>query len=313
MEQEKLVIVGSGPAGYTAAIYAARSELAPRLYVGGLPGGLLTQTTEVENFPGFPDGIQGFDLMTAMQTQAEKFGTRIEYESIVKFELTDGGIQTLTTEGGQVLAVEAVILSTGASPRYLGLPSEERLRNHGVSACATCDGAFYRDVPVVVIGGGDSAMEEALFLTHFASKVYVIHRRDELRASRIMAERAQANPKITFVWSSTVDEILGDEAVTGVRIRNLKTGEVSEIACKGYFAALGHTPNTQLFQGQITTDEHGFVVLKDDSSHTNLTGVFAAGDCADPHYRQAITAAGSGCKAAMDAERYLLGKSQHKA
>ncbi|NMD87240.1 thioredoxin-disulfide reductase [Victivallis vadensis] len=308
MQKEKLVIVGSGPAGYTAAIYAARANLNPLLYSGMLPGGLLTQTTEVENFPGFPESVLGFDLVTAMQAQAERFGTRIEYDAVEKFELTDGGIQKLILPSGDVVETEALIIATGASPRYLGLPNEERLRNHGVSACATCDGAFFKDVPVVVIGGGDSAMEEATFLTRFASKVYVVHRRDELRASPIMAERARANPKIEFVWSSVVEDILGQESVEGIRVKSLKTGETSEIACKGYFAALGHIPNTAPFKEFIQLDEHGFVVLSGDSSRTTLAGVFAAGDCADPHYRQAITAAGMGCKAGMDAERYLESK-----
>ena len=308
MQKEKLVIVGSGPAGYTAAIYAARANLNPLLYSGMLPGGLLTQTTEVENFPGFPESVLGFDLVTAMQAQAERFGTRIEYDAVEKFELTDGGIQKLILPSGDVVETEALIIATGASPRYLGLPNEERLRNHGVSACATCDGAFFKDVPVVVSGGGDSAMEEATFLTRFASKVYVVHRRDELRASPIMAERARANPKIEFVWSSVVEDILGQESVEGIRVKSLKTGETSEIACKGYFAALGHIPNTAPFKEFIQLDEHGFVVLSGDSSRTTLAGVFAAGDCADPHYRQAITAAGMGCKAGMDAERYLESK-----
>ena len=308
MQKEKLVIVGSGPAGYTAAIYAARANLNPLLYSGMLPGGLLTQTTEVENFPGFPESVLGFDLVTAMQAQAERFGTRIEYDVVEKFELTDGGIQKLILPSGDVVETEALIIATGASPRYLGLPNEERLRNHGVSACATCDGAFFKDVPVVVVGGGDSAMEEATFLTRFASKVYVVHRRDELRASPIMAERARANPKIEFVWSSVVEDILGQESVEGIRVKSLKTGATSEIACKGYFAALGHIPNTAPFKEFIQLDEHGFVVLSGDSSRTTLAGVFAAGDCADPHYRQAITAAGMGCKAGMDAERYLESK-----
>ena len=308
MQKEKLVIVGSGPAGYTAAIYAARANLNPLLYSGMLPGGLLTQTTEVENFPGFPESVLGFDLVTAMQAQAERFGTRIEYDAVEKFELTDGGIQKLILPSGDVVETEALIIATGASPRYLGLPNEERLRNHGVSACATCDGAFFKDVPVVVIGGGDSAMEEATFLTRFASKVYVVHRRDELRASPIMAERARANPKIEFVWSSVVEDILGQESVEGIRVKSLKTGETSEIACKGYFAALGHIPNTAPFKEFIQLDELGFVVLTGASSRTTLAGVIAAGDCADPHYRQAITAAGMGCKAGMDAERYLESK-----
>lgn len=308
MQKERLVIVGSGPAGYTAAIYAARANLKPLLYSGMLPGGLLTQTTEVENFPGFPDGIQGFDLVTAMQTQAERFGARIEYDAVEKFELTDGGIQKLFLPSGDVVEADALIIATGAGPRYLGLPNEERLRNHGVSACATCDGAFFKDVPVAVIGGGDSAMEEATFLTRFASKVYVVHRRDELRASPIMAERARANPKIEFVWSSVVEDILGQESVEGIRVRSLKTGKTSEIACRGYFAALGHIPNTAPFKEFIRLDKQGFVELAGNSSQTSLAGVFAAGDCADPHYQQAVTAAGMGCKAGMDAERYLESK-----
>ncbi len=304
MGKEKLVIVGSGPAGYTAAIYAARADLKPLLYSGMVPGGLLTQTTEVENFPGFPDGILGFDLMEEMRKQAEKFGARIEFDAVEKFELS-GGIRKLTLSGGDTVEADAVILATGASPRWLGLESEERLKNHGVSACATCDGAFYRDVPVAVIGGGDSAMEEALFLTRFASKVYVVHRRGELRASPIMAERAKANPKIEFVWNSAVAEVLGAKSVEGVLVRDVATGKERKIECKGYFAALGHVPDTALFREQVRCDEKGFVILEAGSSRTNLAGVFAAGDCADPVYRQAITAAGMGCRAAIDAERFL--------
>ena len=305
MKQEKLVIVGSGPAGYTAAIYAARANLNPLVLAGTLPGGLLTQTTHVENFPGFPEGVTGFDLVMGMQQQAERFGARIEFDEVVEFELTDGGCQLLKLSSGETVGADALILATGASPRYLGIPSEERLRNKGVSACATCDGAFYRDVPVAVLGGGDSAMEEAMFLTRFASRVYVVHRRDELRASRIMAERARANPKIEFVWSSSVEEILGENKVTGLRVKSTKTGEVSDIECSAVFVALGHVPNTGLYRQFIDTDETGYVILKDNSSMTKLKGVFAAGDCADPSYRQAITAAGMGCRAAIDVERYL--------
>ena len=305
MKQEKLVIVGSGPAGYTAAVYAARAQLNPVLYAGALPGGLLTQTTEIENFPGFPDGIQGFDLVMAMQQQAERFGTRVEYDSVVGFELTDGGLQTLRLESGETVAAEALIVATGASPRYLGIPSEEKFRNRGVSACATCDGAFYKDVPVVVSGGGDSAMEEAIFLTRFASRVFVIHRRDTLRASRIMADRAMANPKIEFVWNSVIEEILGGDHVEAVRVKNLIDGTTREIVCRGCFAALGHVPNTALLKEFLDTDEKGYLKTAPNRSLTNLAGVFAAGDCADPYYRQAISAAGMGCRAAMDAERYL--------
>ncbi len=304
-KQEKLVIIGNGPAGCTAALYAARADLAPLQFSGEVPGGLLTRTTVVENFPGFPEGVQGFDLVMQMQSQAERFGARLEYDSIAKAELSDGGKQLIHTGGGDVIEAEALIIATGADPRYLGLESEERLMNKGVSACATCDGAFFKGVPVAVAGGGDSAMEEATFLTNFASQVYLIHRRDAFRASPIMVEKARKNPKITFVLNSVVEEILGEEAVSGVRVRNKATGEVSELACKGFFAALGHVPSTQLFREQLTVDPQGYIVLDGTSSRTSLGGVFAAGDCADPHYRQAITAAGMGCRAAIDAERYL--------
>lgn len=308
MNERELVIVGNGPAGCTAAIYAARAGLRPLVYCGPVPGGLLTQTTEVENFPGFPDGISGFDLMMAMQSQAERFGAEFEFEAVEKFQLTDGGAQTLVLADGSKTVARALIIATGASPRYLGLPAEERLRNHGVSACATCDGAFYRDVPVVVVGGGDSAMEEAIFLTRFASRVHLIHRRDALRASPIMAERARANPKISFELNSRVIDILGENSVEGVEIENVIDGARHTIECRGYFAALGHVPNTGAFKEFITTDEQGYIVLSGNSSQTNLAGVFAAGDCADPRYRQAIAAAGAGCRAAMDAERYCVGE-----
>ena len=305
---EKLVIIGNGPAGLTAAIYAARANLNPVVYSGSMPGGLLTMTSSVENFPGFPDGIGGFDLVMAMQTQAEKFGARIEFDSIDRVELTDGGIQKLFTEDGSEVECEALIVASGASPRYLGLAAEERLRGHGVSACATCDGAFFKDVPVVVVGGGDSAMEEALFLTRFASKVHVVHRRDALRASPVMAERAQKNAKIEFHWSCAVRDILGEKSVEGVLLEDLKTGETRTLQCRGYFSALGHIPNTGLVKEFLDTDEHGFLKLDGNTSRTKLAGVFAAGDCADPRYRQAITAAASGCRAAMDAEKYLESK-----
>ena len=308
MEKRELIIVGNGPAGCTAAIYAARAGLRPLVYCGPVPGGLLTQTSEVENFPGFPEGISGFDLMMAMQSQAERFGAEFEFEAVEKFQLTDGGDQTLILADGSRTVARALIVATGAAPRYLGLPAEERLRNHGVSACATCDGAFYRDVPVVVVGGGDSAMEEAIFLTRFASRVHLIHRRDKLRASTIMAERAKANPKISFELSSQVVDILGDKAVEGVEIESTVDGSRRRIECRGYFAALGHVPNTEAVKEFVATDAKGYIVLDGASSRTTLKGVFAAGDCADPHYRQAIAAAGSGCRAAMDAERYCTGE-----
>ena len=305
---EKLVIIGNGPAGLTAAIYASRANLQPVVYSGGMPGGLLTMTTTIENFPGFPDGVGGFDLVMAMQAQAEKFGSRIEYDTIDRVELTDGGVQKLVLDSGETVECSALIVATGASPRYLGLAAEERLRGHGVSACATCDGAFYKDVPVVVVGGGDSAMEEALFLTRFASRVHVVHRRDELRASPVMAERALENPKIEFHWSSRVRDILGKDAVEGVLLEDLKTGARSELACKGYFSALGHIPNTALVKDFLDTDDQGYLKVEGNTSLTKLAGVFAAGDCCDPRYRQAINAAASGCRAAMDAEKYLESK-----
>ena len=305
---EKLVIIGNGPAGLTAAIYASRANLSPVVYSGSMPGGLLTMTTTVENFPGFPDGVGGFDLVMAMQTQAEKFGARIEFDTVDRVELTDGGVQKVVLDSGDTIETEALIFATGASPRYLGLAAEERLRGRGVSACATCDGAFYKDVPVVVVGGGDSAMEEALFLTRFASRVHVVHRRDELRASPVMAARAKSNEKIEFHWSSAVRDILGEEEVEGVLLEDLKTGERSELPCKGYFSALGHVPNTGLVKDFLDTDDKGYLKVEGNTSLTKLAGVFAAGDCCDPRYRQAINAAASGCRAAMDAEKYLESK-----
>ena len=302
---EKIVIIGSGPAGYTAAVYAARANLEPLLISGNTIGGLLTQTSEVENFPGFPEGINGYELTMQMQQQAEKFGARIEIAEVVKLDLTDGGVQTITLDNGKIIECKALIIATGATPRWLGLESEERLKNCGVSACATCDGAFFEDMKVVVAGGGDSAMEEALFLTKFASEVVVVHRRNELRASKIMADRAMNNEKIRFVWNSQIVEILGDSEVTGIKVRNNADNSESVIECQGVFVALGHKPATELVKGVIDTDEAGFIKLQGGTSLTNLAGVFAAGDCADPRYRQAITAAAAGCRAAIDAERFL--------
>lgn len=302
---ETLIIVGNGPAGCTAAVYAARARLEPLVLSGPLPGGQLTQTTDIENYPGFPEAVNGFELMTLLQRQAERFGARFVHGGVVSTALVPRGPQQLTLTDGSALAARAVIVATGAVPRWLGLPAEERLKGKGVTACATCDGAFYRDVPVVVVGGGDTAMEEAIFLTRFASKVTVIHRRDQLRASKIMADRAQANPKIAFAWNSTVEDILGTDAVTAVRLRNVKDNTLSDIPCQGYFAALGHVPSTDAFQGQLAMDEAGYIQLDGTSSRTSVEGVFAAGDCADHVYRQAITAAGMGCRAAIDAERWL--------
>jgi len=302
---ENVVIIGTGPAGYTAAIYASRADMKPIMIAGRLPGGLLTQTTDVENFPGFPDSVNGFELMIMMQNQAKKFGTTLLNTSVKSVNFKNGGPQLLELDNGQRIESKAVIIATGSSPRWLGLEAEKRLAAKGVSACATCDGAFFRNVPVVVVGGGDSAMEEASFITKFASKVYLVHRRSEFRASKIMITRAQSNPKIEFILDSTVIDILGEKSVEGVKIKNLKTNTETVIGCKGYFAALGHTPNTEIFKGFVEMDEKGFIKLNEDSSKTNIEGIFAAGDCADNHYRQAITAAGMGCKAAIDAEHYL--------
>jgi thioredoxin reductase (NADPH) len=305
---ENIVIVGSGAAGFTAAIYASRADLNPLVIAGELPGGLLTQTTDVENYPGFPEAINGYELMMKFQKQAERFGARINNNTVVETELKEGGPHKLKLSSGETIETKALIIATGASPRWLGLESEERLKNKGVSACATCDGAFYRDVPVVVVGGGDTAMEEAMFLTKFASKVIVVHRRDELRASKIMGDRAQENPKIEFLWSHQVTEILGKDEVEGVKVKSLKDDSEQTVEAKGFFAALGHIPNTKIFSNFINTNESGFIQLKKDTSYTNIEGVFAAGDCADHVYRQAITAAGMGCRAAIDAERWLGSK-----
>lgn len=305
---ENMIIIGSGPAGYTAAVYAARAGFNPLLINGPLTGGLLTQTTEIENYPGFPDAIQGFDLMTQMRKQAQRFGTQFVSASVTAVDFSKNGTHRVITDK-ETYETKTVIIATGSSPRWMGLPSEDRLKTHGVSACATCDGFFYQGVPVVVIGGGDTAMEEAVFLTRFASSVTVIHRRDALRASKIMADRALSNPKIQFAWNSIVEEVLGEKEVEGVRVRDVVTGETRIIPCKGYFSALGHTPNTAPFQGKIAMTDAGFIVLEAQSSQTDIPGVFAAGDCADNVYRQAITAAGMGCRAALDAQRYL--ESQH--
>ena len=308
---KQVTIIGSGPAGLTAAVYLARAELNPLVITGPLPGGQLTQTSEIENFPGFPDGgVNGFELMMKIQKQAETFGTVIKNDRVTSLRLQNGGPQELTLASEEQIKSQTIIIATGASPRWLGLESEQRLMNKGVTACATCDGAFYKDMPVVVIGGGDTAMEEALFLTRFASSVTVIHRRDQLRASKIMAERALANPKITMAWNSVVEEVMGDDAVEGVKIRDVKTDKISLIECKGYFAALGHIPATEIFREYIETDEQGYIILPDNSSSTNMDGVFAAGDCADHTYRQAVTAAGMGCKAAIDAERWLEARNK---
>jgi thioredoxin reductase (NADPH) len=309
---ENLIIIGTGCAGYTAAIYAARANLKPLILAGNMPGGQLTTTTEVENFPGFPKGIMGPDLMMNMQSQAERFGTRIEYELVSSIKKTEAGHFEVTSEGGAVREAKAVIVATGASPRHLGLPNEKSLIGHGLTSCATCDGAFYRNVPVCVIGGGDSACEEASFLTKFASTVYLIHRRDVLRASKIMADRALANPKITPVWNSTVAEYLTDEKgeMRAVLLENLVTGEKSELEVKCVFVAIGHVPNAAFLGDLVDRDENGYI-LQTKGTRTKTEGLFAAGDVADHVYRQAITAAGQGCASALEAERYLADIGVH--
>jgi len=304
-QEVELVIVGSGPAGYTAAVYAARAGLAPNVIAGSVTaGGALMTTTEVENFPGFVDGVQGPELMESMRAQAERFGARIVYDDAIRLEL-DGDVKTLETGAGMTYRARAVILTMGSAYRKLGLPEEERLSGHGVSWCATCDGFFFRDKEIAVIGGGDSAMEEALFLTRFASKVTVVHRRDEFRASRIMAQRVLDDPKIEVAWNSEVAAILGDEQVTGLTLRDTITGAERTLDATGVFVAIGHDPRSELVTGQVDTDADGYVRVAHPSTRTNLAGVFAAGDLVDHTYRQAITAAGTGCAAAQDAQHYL--------
>jgi thioredoxin reductase (NADPH) len=307
---EKVVIIGSGCAGWTAALYTARAGLQPLVLTGGQPGGLLTTTSIVENFPGFPEGVDGYELMTRMQKQAERFGARANFGTVEKADFSKRPF-ALTVDGARVEA-RAVIIATGASHRHLGLESEARLETRGVTYCATCDGALpvFRNQPLVVAGGGDSACEEALYLTRFGSVVHLIHRRDTLRASKIMAERTLSHPKIKPVWDSVVTEVLGakQDKVTGVRLKNLKTGVESVLDCAGVFVAIGHVPNTEIFKGQIEMDANGYIVPQ-RGTMTNVPGVFVAGDCADHVYRQAITAAGAGCAAAIDAERFLAAQN----
>lgn len=301
---ENVIIVGTGCAGLTAGIYTARANLSPLILEGRQPGGQLTTTTAVENFPGFPEGVDGPELIMRMHQQAEKFGARFQYGTVEEFEHT--GTHTRLKVDGEWLETKSLIIASGASPRYLGIDREKELIGHGLTSCATCDGAFYRNVPVCVVGGGDSACEEASFLTRFASKVYLIHRRDSLRASKIMADRALANPKIEPIWNSAITEYLTDETgeVRAVKLFNNVSGATSELEVKCVFVAIGHEPNTLPFRGKLATDENGYLVQA-RGTYTNLPGVFAAGDVADHVYRQAITAAGQGCAAAIDAERWL--------
>lgn len=301
---EKVVIIGTGPAGLTAALYAARANLNPLVIEGFEPGGQLTTTPDVENFPGFPEGIGGLELVMLMRQQAERFGTRFKTGQVEEASLVSRPM-SLTLSDGEKIEAKSIIIATGASAQYLGIESEQKLIGRGVSGCATCDGAFYRDVPVAVVGGGDTAMEEALFLTHFASKVTVIHRRDQFRASQIMAKRLMEHPKIEVLWDTVVEEVLDVEKneVTGLKLRNVKTDERFELAVTGLFMAIGHKPNTGPFAEQLDTDHTGYLIT--NNTRTNLDGVFAAGDVQDSVYRQAVTAAGTGCAAAIEAERYL--------
>jgi thioredoxin reductase (NADPH) len=304
-KSQKVVIMGSGPAGLTAALYTARANLEPVVFEGMEAGGQLTLTTDVENFPGFPNGILGPELMDAMRKQAERFGAKCVQRSITSADFSTRPFKIKVDE--TEIETDTFIIASGASAKMLGIESEKLLLGHGVSTCATCDGFFFKDKELIVVGGGDSAVEEGVFLTKFASKVNIVHRRDELRASKILQERAFKNPKINFIWDSEVEEVLGDmeSGVKGVKLKNNKTGDVSEKEAQGVFIAIGHNPNTELFKGKLEMDGHGYLITKNGSTETSVPGVFAAGDVQDTKYRQAITAAGSGCMAAMDAEKYL--------
>jgi thioredoxin reductase (NADPH) len=303
-QHEKLIIIGSGPAGYTAALYAARADLRPLVFEGNQPGGQLTITSEVENYPGFPEAILGPELMERMKKQAERFGTRFEMGEVSRVDFSRRPFQLWQED--RLFTAEAVIVTTGASAKWLGIPSEKVYQGRGVSACATCDGFFFRGAEIAVVGGGDTAMEEACFLTKYATRVYIVHRRDELRASRIMQDRVRKNPKIELLLSHVIDEILGDaKGVTGIRLKSTRDGSARVLPLKGVFMGIGHEPNTALFRGQLAMNEVGYLHVKAPGTATSVPGVFAAGDVADPSYRQAVSAAGSGCVAAIDAERFL--------
>ncbi len=308
-----VIVIGSGPAGYTAALYTARASLRPLVFEGSVTaGGALMNTTDVENFPGFPDGVMGPDLMDNLRRQAERFGAELVADDVVAVDLT-GDIKTVTDTAGTVHQARSVILAMGSKYRELGLAREKELSGHGVSWCATCDGFFFRDQDIAVVGGGDSALEEATFLTRFARSVTIVHRRDSLRASKIMQDRAFGNEKIRFAWDSEVVELLGEGRLSGVRLRSTATGETSELAVTGLFVAIGHDPRSEVVAGQVRRDEEGYVTVAHPSTRTNLPGVFAAGDLVDHHYRQAVTAAGTGCAAALDAERYLADRAESQS
>jgi thioredoxin reductase (NADPH) len=311
-EVRDVIIIGSGPAGYTAALYAARARLNPLVFEGSVTsGGALMNTTDVENFPGFPDGVLGPDLMDSLRKQAERFGAELVTDDVTEVDLSAS--PKVVKAGSDVFLARSVIIATGSSYRELGIPGEKRLSGHGVSWCATCDGFFFRDQDIAVVGGGDSALEEATFLTRFARSVTVVHRRDALRASAIMQDRARANPKIRFAWDSVVTEVVGEDRVAGIKLQNTKTGEESFIEVSGIFVAIGHDPRSELFTGQLELDDEGYLIVDQPSTRTKIPGVFASGDVVDHTYRQAVTAAGSGCSAALDAERWLADQDDQES
>jgi thioredoxin reductase (NADPH) len=309
-EHVKCLIIGSGPAGYTAAIYAARADMEPVMYQGLQPGGQLMITNDVENYPGYPEGVQGPAMMEDFKKQAERFGTDVRFGMATAVDFTNGK-HTITIDGSKTITADSVIISTGASAKWLGIPSEERLNGFGVSACAVCDGFFYKGQDVAIVGAGDTAAEEATYLSKLCRKVYMIVRRDEMRASKVMQHRVMSKENIEILWNTETDEILGEQSVEGVRVVNNQTGEKKELAITGFFVAIGHKPNTDIFKGQLDMDETGYLKVKTGSTKTNITGVFACGDAADKVYRQAVTAAGTGCMAALDAERYLSAAGLH--